>query len=357
MRRPLPPLLELTFARLKEFLREPEALFWIFAFPILLAFALGLAFREKAPDRIPVGVVEGARASSVLSALERSPVLRPRLLAPEAAREALRTGKLTLVVEVPEPLASDDPPGSPPTPLYRFDPTRPDARAARLEVDDALQRAAGRPDAFSARTEEVREKGARYIDFLIPGLLGLNLMGTGMWGIGFAIVTARTKKLLKRLAATPMRRGDYLLAQVLARLVFLVFEVATLLGTGWLVFGVAVRGSAALLALVCLAGAAAFAGLGLLAAARARTVEGVSGLMNVVMLPMWLVSGTFFSYDRFPDAAKPLIRALPLTALNDALRAVINEGRTFSGVAPEVGVLVAWGVVSFAAAVRLFRWR
>ena len=178
-----------------------------------------------------------------------------------------------------------------------------------------------------------------------------------MWGLGFSIVSARTKKLLKRLAATPMRRSEYLLSQMLARLVFLVFEVAILVGFGWLAFGVEVRGSLGALALVSLLGAASFAGLGLLVSSRTKTVEGVSGLMNLVMLPMWLLSGTFFSWERFPDAVHPYIRALPLTALNDALRAVMTEGRPLSALGLELGVLALTGAITFFVAVRIFRWQ
>ncbi|MCL4809867.1 MAG: ABC transporter permease [Thermoanaerobaculia bacterium] len=224
-------------------------------------------------------------------------------------------------------------------------------------MDDALQRAAGRADPLAPRESPVTEPGSRYIDFLLPGLLGLNLMGTSMWGLGFSIVNARTKKLLKRLAATPMRRSEYLLSQMLARLLFLVFEVAVLVGFGRLAFGVEVRGSIAALAVVSLLGAASFAGLGLLVASRTRTIEGVSGLMNLVMLPMWLLSGTFFSWERFPEAVHPLIRALPLTALNDALRAVMTEGRPLTGLGLELVVLVVTGTVSFLVAVRVFRWQ
>jgi len=339
------PLAELTLARLREFLREPEALFWVFAFPVLLALALGLAFRGRETERIPVGISEGPTAAATAEALGLSPALKPRVYPSAEGREALRTGKISLLVEEGNGL------------VYRLDPTRPDARAARLEVDDALQRAAGRVDPLRPRESRVEEPGSRYIDFLLPGLLGLNLMGTSMWGLGFSIVNARTRKLLKRLAATPMRRSEYLLSQMLARLVFLVFEVAILVGFGWLAFGVAVRGSLGALALVSLLGAASFAGLGLLVSSRTRTIEGVSGLMNVVMLPMWLLSGTFFSWERFPEALHPFIRALPLTALNDALRAVMTEGRPLSALGLELGVLLVAGTVSFLVAVRLFRWQ
>jgi ABC-2 type transport system permease protein len=341
------PLLQLTLARYREFVREPEAVFWVFAFPLLLAVALGLAFRDKAPDRIPVGIVSGTGADRAAAALARSPVLLVRTMPAGEAREALRTGRVSLLIE----------PGAPRPWIFHFDQTRPDSRIARLEAEDALQRAAGRTDAIAIRSELVTEKGSRYIDFLIPGLLGLNLMGTGIWSLAFGITTARQRQLLKRLVATPMRRSDYLLAQVLGRLVFLLPEIAFLVGVGWLVFGVAVRGSLWLLLLTSLVGAMTFCGMGLLIASRTRTVEGASGLANLVMLPMWLLSGVFFSSERFPERVQPLIRALPLTALNDALRGVITEGRSAAAVAAKLAIVAAWGLGSFLVALKIFRWR
>jgi ABC-type multidrug transport system permease subunit len=340
-----PPLLELTIARCKEFLREPEAIFWVFAFPILLTMALGYAFREKAPDRIPVGIVDNAFAKQRHAALAKSPVLQPKIYPLEQGKEELRRGKLSLLVEGDA------------TPVYRFDATRPDARTARVEVDDALQAAAGRRDVMTAREERVTEKGSRYIDFLVPGLLGMNLMGTGMWGIGFSVVNARLRKLLKRLVATPMRKSHYLLAQIFMRITFLVLEVGILIIFAWLVFGVRIRGSIALFALICLLGGMAFAGVGLLVASRAKTLEAVSGLMNLVMVPMWICSGVFFSYERFPDTVKPVIRALPLTALNDALRGVMNDGFAITQLAPQIATLIAWGVLSYLIGLKIFRWQ
>jgi ABC-2 type transport system permease protein len=207
------------------------------------------------------------------------------------------------------------------------------------------------------RSEKVTEKGSRYIDFLIPGLLGMNLMGTGIWSLAFSVTTARSRRVLKRLVATPMRRGEYLLAQILGRLVFLLPEIVVLVGIGWLLFGVAVRGSILLLVATCLLGAMSFCGLGLLIASRVKTVEGASGIANLVLMPMWILSGVFFSSERFPDAVQPLIKALPLTALNQALRGIMTEGRGLTGIAPQLAILIAWGVVSFGVALKIFRWR
>lgn len=345
MHEPRPALFELTLARFREFTREPEAIFWVFVFPILLTLALGFAFREKAPDRIPVGVLAGPHAEQRVKALAASPALLARTYTEHEGMEALRRGKISLIVagvEVPE---------------FRFDPTRPDARTARVEADDALQASAGRRDAFDAKDVHVSEQGSRYVDFLVPGLLGMNLMGTGMWGIGFSIVNARMKKLLKRLVATPMRRSDFLISQFLSRVLFLVLEVTVVIVFAWLVFDVRVRGSIVLFAALCLLGGLTFAALGLLVASRARTIEGANGIMNIVMMPMWLCSGVFFSYERFPDAAKPFIRLLPLTAINDALRAVVNEAAGVQQVLPQIAVLAVWAIVAYTVALKIFRWQ
>jgi ABC-2 type transport system permease protein len=340
-----PAIVELVAVRTKEFLRETEAIFWVFGFPLLLALALGFAFRAKPPDRIPIGIAAGPHAQQRAAALAKSPVLLPRIMPADEGALALRRGKISLLVE------GDD------APLYRFDPTRPDSRTARIEADDALQSAAGRRDVFGAHEEHVTQQGSRYIDFLMPGLVGMNLMSTGMWGMGFAIVNARMRKLLKRLVATPMRKSQYILSFFLGRMIWLVLEVVLLVAFGWLVFGVRVNGSLALLTLLCIVGGYAFSGLGLMIASRVKTIEAVSGMMNLIMVPMWICSGVFFSYERFPDAVKPFIRLLPLTALNDALRAVINDAAGIGQVAMPLVILAAWGIIGFAVGIRIFKWQ
>ena len=342
------PLVQLTRVRYREFFREPEAVFWVFVFPVLLAAGLGIAFRNRGPERTVVGVVQRQGTdTSLAAALRRSGDLEVRGMSGSAAQEALRTGDVALVV-VPTAERGVE---------YRYDDTRPESRTARLLADDALQRAEGRRDPISVGDRLVRERGARYIDFLIPGLLGMNLMGSGIWGLGFAIVDARKKRLLKRLIATPMSRFQYLASFALSRLTLLFIEVGVLLGFAVLVFGVPVRGSLASLVLICLLSSLCFASLGLLIASRAQTMEGASGLMNLVMLPMWIFSGVFFSASRFPEAIQPLIQALPLTAVIDALRANVLRGAGLQTVAPELGIIAAWLVLSFFLALKLFRWR
>lgn len=390
------PLVELTLVRVREFVREPEAVFWVLVFPVLLAFALGIAFNNPVSDKLRVGVISESDNASratlevITNALARSPDIEPVALRSDEARHALRGGRIALVLNVNEESASDKEDttantpdgdkqsartsqsptaGAPAADLhsalppanyhfdYRYDPTQPESRIARLAVDDALQRALGRGDVARVRDDRVTERGARYIDFLIPGLIGMNLMGSGMWGLGFAVVQARTRKLLKRLAATPMRRSDYLLSFMFSRLILLALEVSVVIVFARLVFGFTVNGSLLDLTVVSLSGALSFAGLGMLVAARPKTIEGVSGLMNLVMLPMWLLSGTFFSASRFPDFLQPCIQVLPLTALNDALRAVMNDGTSLVSHWTDVSILLAWSLISFALALRMFRWQ
>jgi ABC-2 type transport system permease protein len=342
------PLVQLTRVRYREFFREPEAVFWVFVFPVLLAAGLGIAFRNRAPERTVVALVaEPGADTSLVGALSRGADLEVLVMSDSAAGEALRTGDVALVA-VPTVGGGVE---------YRFDDTRPESRTARLLVDDALQRAEGRRDPVRVGDRLVRERGARYIDFLIPGLLGMNLMGSGIWGLGFAIVDARKKRLLKRLIATPMSRFQYLASFALSRLTLLFIEVGLLLGFAVLVFGVPLRGSLPILILICLVSSLCFASLGLLIASRAQTMEGASGLMNLAMLPMWIFSGVFFSAARFPETIQPLIQALPLTAVIDALRANILRGAGWQAVGPELGIISAWLVLSFALALRLFRWR
>jgi ABC-type polysaccharide/polyol phosphate export permease len=343
-------LVQLTLTRLREVIREPEAVFWTFVFPLLLAAGLAVAFRARPPEVRVVGVLQDAAdpelAASAIAGLAGTEGLVPLPVDSASAATALATGRIDVLV-IPGEYGVQ----------YRYDPTRPEARIARLLADGALQRSAGRIDPLGVEDVRVAERGARYIDFFMPGLLGMNLMGSGIWAIGFSIVSARSKKLLKRLVATPMSRAQFLLSFLLSRLVFLVLEVVVLVGVAHYGFGVPLRGPLAVLALITLLGALAFCGLGVLIAARPQTTEGASGLMNLAMLPMWVFSGVFFASSRFPAAIQPFVQALPLTAVNDALRANMLEGAGFGAVAGELAILVAWAAGTFLLALRLFRWR
>jgi ABC-type multidrug transport system permease subunit len=340
---------QLMIAREKEMWREPEVIFWVFVFPILLALGLGIAFRNKPAEVTRVAIVAGEGTTRALAWLQASPQrrsVRTDVLPEAKALNQFRLGKYDLVV-IPEAGGGLE---------YRYDPARPESVLARATVNDALQAAAGRKEALPTSEKASSEPGARYIDFLIPGLLGMNLMNSGMWGIGFALVEMRQRKLLKRFVATPMRRSDFLLALASSRLALMLVELALLLGFGVLAFQMRVLGSWASVILISTVGALCFGGLGLLTASRAQKIETVSGLINLVMMPMWLFSGVFFSYERFPAILLPLIKVLPLTALNDALRATILEGATLAAQGTRLLVLLLWGSVSYLLALRWFRW-
>lgn len=344
------PLLEMTRARLLEQFREPAVLFWVFVFPVLLAVGLGIAFRDRPPEPARVGLDQAHPGAAQLQALlEADDQVQPVPLSAQELPLALKKTSVDLVAELT--------PGEPPAISYRYDPMNPGSRLARLAADQAIQRGLGRSEPALTSDDARPEPGGRYIDFLIPGLIGINLMSTSLWGIGYDLAQSRKRRLLRAYAVTPMRRWHFLAAIGLARLCFLVLEVGALVLFGALVFDVFVEGSALLLALVCTAGAFCFAGLAVLCASRTANAEVAAGLMNALMLPMWLLSGVFFSYERFPEAFHPVIKALPLTALNDALRTVYSGTGGVADIGAELLVILAWGVGSFVVAVRIFRWQ
>jgi ABC-2 type transport system permease protein len=346
------PLWQLTLARLREFFRRPAAVFWVYGFPLGMALILGAAFRDRPADKVRVDVRTdgpgGPTQAEAMSVVLLKDVRVQLATGDEAAtRNRLRTAKTDLVVTPGRDLKE--------APTYLYEPNRPECALARTIADVALMRRVG---TYIPPTEvALTEPGGRYIDFLIPGLLGINLMGGGLWGVGFVVVDMRVRKLLKRFLATPMRRTDFLMALLFSRLIFTLIEIVLLLTFAYFVFDIRMRGDPSAFAGLVVLGGASFAGVGLLVASRAETIETVSGLMNAVMLPMYLFSGVFFSSDRFPEAMQPVIRLLPLTALNDGLRAVMNDGAGWEAAVRPAAILTAWGVVCFALAFRLFRWR
>lgn len=362
-RRSLRPVLNLTLARLKEFLRQPAAIFWVYGFPLLMITALGVAFRDDPVEHIAIDLVQSSDHWS--GSLDRSAdtlppelqALRDKLAAnpsfeinaqpAENWRKRLQAGKTDLVIEV---LPSEGL-------NFRFwdEPRRAESRLARHAVEATLLRSAH--PAPPPEVSHLDEPGSRYIDFLLPGMLGMSLMGGGMWGVGFVIVDMRVRKLLKRFLATPMKRSDFLLAIMFSRLAFTLADIAFLLLVGYFAFGVRCYGSYLDLAAATLLGGVSFCGIGLLVASRAQTLETASGLMNLVMLPMWILSGVFFSSERFPADVQPVINLLPLTALNQMLRGIMLEGQSMMKLWPQTAILAAYGIITFAVSLRTFRWR
>lgn len=337
------PLVQLTLVRFREFYREPESIFWVLIFPPLLAAGLGLAFRDAPPAPLRIAAVTPVLAE----ALRGEKSLDVQLLPESSAATALQTGKVVL-------LAEQHPDGSV---HYRYDASNADAREARMMADRAVQRAGGRVDPVATVDVPVVERGARYIDFLVPGLVGMTLMTSAVWGVGYTIVDARRRHLLKRLVAAPMPRSTFLLSFLVYRIAMMVIEAGAVLAFGVVVFGVPLRGSLAALVLACVMTTLSCTALGLLIAARIRTNEAVNGLTNLIVMPMWIVSGVFFSAERFPDWLQPAIRLLPLSASINALRVNMLEGGGVALILPELGVLAGWTAVCFVVALRIFRWR
>ena len=342
------PLLAITSARLREFIRRPEAVFWVYFFPVLMVVVLGIAFRNKPVESFDVDVLNGPLADSIVSYLKSDARIKPKIVTAAESLDRLRTSKTTVMIAPQN--------GSLQEIEYTFDPVRPGSLAARDLVDRRLQESLGRQDVIKSTDVEFSEPGNSYVDFLVPGLLGMGLMGGGLWGVGFAIVDLRIRKLLKRFMATPMRRTHFLMAMMCSRLVFMIPQIAVLLLFSYLFFGVVVHGNWLALLLIVILGAIEFAAIGLLVGSRAQTTETASGLMNLVMLPMWTLSGIFFSYERFPEIVQPIIKLLPLTPVIDALRAVMMDGKAIPVLGPELLVMTVWSIIPFFVALAIFRW-
>jgi len=343
----LNPMLQLVLSRIRLFLREPAAVFWVYGFPLLMLIALGVAFRDNPQEKLTVDVIGPGDIGAVRETLAAD--ARFKVVTPDSEewKKRLQYGKTDLVIEV----------GDGPQQLkFWEEPRRAESRLARYAVQAALL-SDRESAAKSAEIGSLDAAGSRYIDFLLPGMIGMGLMGGGVWGVGFVLVDMRVRKLLKLFTATPMRRSDFLASIMISRVIFTVLDVVFLIIVGWLVFGVKCQGSYLQLTLASLLGAASFAGIGLLMASRAQTLETVSGLMNLVLLPMWVFSGVFFSSERFPDAIQPIVNLLPLTALNQMLRGIMLEGSSLAPYWKQVLLLAVYGVVTFAVALRIFRWK
>ncbi len=341
-------LKQIALTSFREFIRTPEAVFWTYGFPVIMAMVLGLAFSSDEQVPLPVVVVRAEGQTELVQPLTARLSDNKRLSVTELPRDeaelGFKHGKFVVMLEGPVS-----------APKMSFDRMRPDAELTRMHVEHTLLHRGG-DGREVITTSSVEIAGSRYIDFLIPGLIGLNLLGAGMWGVGFNVVRMRDRKMLRRLMVTPMRKVEFLFAFMLSRLVLVIPDAALIVLFGALAFDVPVLGSLWIIMLVTLLGGFCFMGLGLLVAARTKTIEGVSGIMNLIMVPMWLLGGSFFSSERFPDAMQWLIQALPITHINDALRAVMLEGSGLAEVWGQLLFLLLFSVACLFSAVKLFRW-
>ena len=324
------PVTQLFLARFREFIRQPEAVFWSYVFPLVMMIALGLAFRSEPMEAISIVVQDGEGAQLLAETLRGSKSLIVSRGTELQCRQQLRAGQSELIVVAVNHNSAAG---------YRFsfDPTRPGSVHARDVVNDVLQRAAGRQDPLKTTDVAIAEPGSRYIDFLVPGLIGMGLMGGGVWGVGYAIVDMRIRQVLKRFMGTPMKKPHFVAAMMFSRMIFMIPEIIVVLLVSRFFFGVTNHGSYLNVMLLIVLGA-------------------VSGLMNLAMVPMWIGSGIFFSAKRFPEFVQPVIGLLPLTPLISALRQVMQEGASTIAIFPEITVISVWGVLTFAVAIRIFRW-
>lgn len=332
----------------RDYLRTPEAVFWTYGFPFVMTIVLGLAFSGGGAEPSRIGVLGSGFDAAVgieRSAAETDELQVVRFADEESARRALIAGRIELVLG-----------GDIANPILDLDPRRPGSELAELRVDRRLSIARGVDPGPEVDRHEIVEPGGRYVDFVLPGLIALNVLGAGVYGIGYNIVQMRSRNLFRRLWVTPVGRAEFLLGFLGARGVLALIPPFVILLFGSVAFGVPVRDGLPMFALLVLAGAASFSGLGMLISSRARTLEAVSGLMNFVMLPMWLLGGAFFSTAKFPETVQPLLRAVPLSWLCDGFRDALLGAEVHVDQWTAVGLLFGFGVLCFGIATRVFRW-
>ena len=370
-------LRQLTMAQVRELIREPGVLFWGILFPILMSLGLGIAFTKKAdiirkvavilPDR---ETVASDSSSNLIHFLEiNCETFNPDDKEGYSWKLTLKDNKLgnsiflfyemdwknammmlkrgTVNVVLAENKGQVE---------YHFDPMNSDAQLSYLKLNGIIGGGQIVASEGNPNIQPLTVKGTRYIDFLVPGLITMGVMMSCMWGISYGIIEKRSKKLLRRLVATPMRKSHFLVALITVRIIMNFIESAVLFLFALLVFKIVIQGSIAALLIMFLAGNIAFAGIAVFVSSHTSNTEVGNGLINFVVFPMMVLSGIFFSYHNFPDWSIPVIQKLPLTMMTDGIRSIFNEGAGFHEVTLPVLILVATGVVFFTAGLKIFKW-
>ncbi len=353
-------LYQLYLARLREFRREPSAFFFVLFVPVLWMLVLGFALDNKAPQSKKIGVLTQGDQSSpggvgsgsnkiheILASLTGVTVVNGSA---EQLQTRLRRGELNLV------LGSEKLSDETLRIIYYFDDQNPEAQVDRLWVDRQIQGLMGQKESLATRDEAVTGYGTRYVDFLVPGLLAVSILSTSLFGVGMTIVSHRKDGLLKQLFVTPLRPSSYLVSHVLSRTTILFAEGGPLLLAAWLIFGFKVTGSWAAFLGLSLLGAGATTALATLLGSRLSHTGAMNGLSNLLMLPLMLLSGAWFSRHHFPQWLQTFSSYLPLTALVDGLRKVALEGLGWEAVGAEAQILVVYMVVGVFLSSRLFKW-
>tara|TARA_Y100001980_G_C14556910_1_gene353408 strand:+ start:44112 stop:45167 length:1056 start_codon:yes stop_codon:yes gene_type:complete len=347
-------LILLTGVELKEYIREPGVLFWAIFFPILLALGLGLAFSGGGEMEKTVAIV--CADTDCTFPYDLSEESKGKLLGNEKIGYTryqfektswdesilmLKKGMISMILKVDGEDIQ-----------YHFDPNNAEANYAYLQLSAAIKGEAPDPGNITV----LEQAGTRYIDFLIPGLLAMGVMMSCMWGISYSNVDRRNKKLLRRMVATPMKKYNYVASQLVSRLMLSAIEVLLLVGITKWIFDISVTGSILAVVLLVIAGNVAFTGLAILIASRTANTQIANGLINLVVMPMMIMSGIYFSYHNFPDFMIAVIQFLPLTILADSIRTVFLEGATLINVLPQMISLFVFGLVSYGLGIRIYKW-
>lgn len=344
-------LLQLVAMQFRMFYREPSVIFWAIGFPVLMAWVLGIAFSNKGELKKNVLVInaENAAAGSKFSGSKTigkkdGTDIKIHFIKTdkENALTSIKRGEANLVTE----LRND-------STLYYFDPVNADAQLTYLLLEKELK---SNQIGSNSKVVKLSKTGSRYIDFLIPGLIAMGIMNSCIWGIGWNLIEFRMKKLLRRMVATPMKKSYFLISQFITRSLIGLFEAFVLYIFAYFYFGITIEGSLAALLIIYIAGTIAFSGIAFLVSSRVEKSESGNGLVNVVIMPMTILSGVFFSYHNFPDWAIPVIRTLPLTLLADTMRSIFLENIGVEKILLPAGLLTLTGLVFFAVSLKVYKW-
>ena len=370
-------LRQITAALFREIIREPGVLFWGILFPILMSLGLGIAFTKKADVLRKVAIIDPLRNNYSEDSIptlyhffekncEKNSqagkndyqwklTLKDEKLGNsiflfyrmdwQQAMMQLKRGTVNVVLRENERNIE-----------YHFDPLNPDAQLTFLKLNGLMGEGKIIESESDPNIIPLTVTGTRYIDFLIPGLIAMGVMMSCMWGISYGLIEKRSKKLLRRLVATPMKKSYFLVALITVRIAMNFIESLILFIFALFVFDMVIQGSISALILLFISGNIAFAGIAVFVSSNTSNTEVGNGLINFVVFPLMVLSGIFFSYHNFPDWSIPVIQKLPLTILADGIRSIFNEGAGFSEVGIPILVLSATGIVFFSAGLKIFKW-
>ncbi len=370
-------LWNLILAQFREIVREPGVLFWGILFPILMSLGLGLAFTKKADVIRKVAVIKDLNTSNaigdtcvlsqfLMKKCERNPssgldswvwkyTIKDEKLGNsifliynmkwDEAMTLLKRGTINILL-----VRQDN------SVEYHFDPMNPDAQLTYLKLITVVGNGNIQPERSNSEIKPLTVSGTRYIDFLVPGLMTMGIMMSSMWGISYGIIEKRSKKLLRRLVATPMLKSHFLIAMITVRIIMNFIESGALFIFAILAFKMSIQGNVSALILLFISGNIAFAGLAIMTSSHTSNTEVGNGLINFVVMPMMILSGIFFSYQNFPDWSLSVIRLLPLTILTDGVRSIFNEGAGFREVFFPILILTSIGVIFFSIGLKIFKW-